>query len=195
VKIARLALLALLSVSAAYADVPTSTLSPAQQAAEAAERRRLAEVAKAYEAVEPDLRDPKAGTAAPVERPLPSFASQLIQMVFMLGAVVAFAYLVLGKLLPRFFGMSEAGRRAMLAAPSRGVVEVVDRLPLDPRRSLLVVRVGGDYFLVGLAGENMSLLSRLDDSELNLPAEKPLPPKLASRFQRLLERRPEKESG
>lgn len=189
-RLAGLALLALLSGAPAFADVPTST----QSAAEAAEQRRLAEVAKAYEAVEPDLRDPKAG-AAPVERPLPSFASQLIQMVFMLGAVVAFAYLVLGKLLPRFFGMSEAGRRAMLAAPTRGVVEVIDRLPLDPRRALLVVRVGGDYFLVGLAGENMSLLSRLDDSELNLPAEKPLEPKLATRFQRLLERRHEKESG
>ncbi|MFO0727433.1 MAG: flagellar biosynthetic protein FliO [Myxococcota bacterium] len=180
----------------AFAAPPPAAPTSTTAAAEEAERRRLDAVVKAYEQVEPEASPGHPADAAPSERPLPSFGSQLFQMVLMLGAVVAFAYLVLGKLLPRFFGMSDTGRRAMLAAPSRGVVEVVDRLPLDPRRSLIVVRVGGECFLVGLAGENMTMLSRLDDSEIELPGPAtPASNKLANRFQRLLERRQEKEQG
>jgi flagellar protein FliO/FliZ len=189
---AALCLLAVLGASPAWGAPGTTTATAAMDPSEAAEQRRLEAVAKAYEQAEPE---PNAqGGAVRAERPLPSFGAQILQMVLMLGAVVAFAYLVLGKLLPRVMGMSATGRRAMMAAPSRGVVEVIDRLPLDPRRSLMVVRVGEECFLVGLSGEGMTLLSRLDDSKMELPAERgEAPATLSARFQRLLEGQREKE--
>lgn len=153
--------------------------------AEAREAERLAKLRAEYEALGPDASEPGVPK---------SYVGQLLQTVFMLVAVCALAYLVLGKLVPRLLGMTAAGRRALVAAPSRGVLHVVDRLPLDPRRALLVVRVGDEHFLVGLAEQSMTMLARLDDSRFEATPTSPTPSVLGS-FGRLLERRMDKEGG
>ncbi len=181
--------------SAAAPEVPapatTATGGPsvdearALAEAEAREAARLAQLRAEYEALGPDANEhgvPK------------SYVGQLIQTVFMLVAVCALAYLVLGKLVPRLLGMTAAGRRALVATPSQGVLHVVDRLPLDPRRSLMVVRVGDEHFLVGLAEQSMTMLARLDDTRFDVTPPTPTPSVLGS-FGRLLERRMDKEGG
>ena len=77
-----------------------------------------------------------------------------------------FAYLVLGKGLPRLMRMTPSGRRAMFGVESRGVVEVIDRLPLEPRRVVYVLKVGQSHFLVASAEQGMSLISRLSDEDV-----------------------------
>lgn len=171
--------------SSSTTGTPSVDEARALAEAEAREAARLAQLRAEYEALGPDANEhgvPK------------SYVGQLIQTVFMLVAVCALAYLVLGKLVPRLLGMTAAGRRALVATPSQGVLHVVDRLPLDPRRSLMVVRVGDEHFLVGLAEQSMTMLARLDDTRFDVTPPTPTPSVLGS-FGRLLERRMDKEGG
>lgn len=139
-----------------------------------------------------DREDP---SVTPPDLEATSYIAQLFRMLLVLGAICVLAYLVLGKLLPRLLRMSTAGRRGMIAAAPRGLVEVVDRLPLDPRRSLLIVRAGRGYFLVALSDQGMTLLSRLDDPSLD--QVEPHPSEEGSflgRFGGMLKQRMDKET-
>jgi flagellar biogenesis protein FliO len=125
------------------------------------------------------------------------FAGRLLQSFFALGAVVILIYIILGKGLPRLLQLSPTARRGMIAMPSRGLVEVIDRLPLDPRRSVYVIKVGSAYFLVGVADQGMTMLSKLDDADLERVAEiapnaKPVLERFSSLF---AARQREKETG
>ncbi len=53
------------------------------------------------------------------------------------------------------------GRRA-----PAGAMRVLERLPLEPRRSLVLVQVGGRVFLVGVGDGPMALLAEVDRPEL-----------------------------
>lgn len=171
--------------------VTSTSDDAAQRAQEAAERRRLERMRAEYEAAVPDRAAPEGRDQAPI-----SFYAQMVQMVLMLVAICALAYLLLGKLLPRLLGMTTAGRRAMITTPTQGVLQVVDRLPLDPRRAFMVVRVGEEHFLVGVADQSMSLIARLDDSTFTAEPAAPVGgTKLLGPFARLLERRMDKEGG
>ena len=85
----------------------------------------------------------------------PSFGRAFLEMVLVLGGVCLLAYLVLGKLLPRVL-------RVPAPSASGRLLSVVDRLAIDPRRSILVIRMGEHHFLVGNAENGMSMLARLD---------------------------------
>jgi flagellar protein FliO/FliZ len=67
----------------------------------------------------------------------------LLRALLALAAVCLLAYVVLKFL----------GKRVYGAAAGGGLMRVVARLPLEPRRSLYLVEVAGRYLLVGL-GEN-----------------------------------------
>ncbi len=146
--------------------VPTSTAA----AAEAAERARL-------EAVAAELDRVASGEPAPpsldTAGPSTGFVGKLIQTAITLIAVCALAYLVLGKLMPALLSMSPTARRAMRAQPSRGEIQVIDRLPLDPKKTLYVVQAGTARLLIGATDQQLSLLGRLDDagSEPERPEE------------------------
>lgn len=43
------------------------------------------------------------------------------------------------------------------------LIETVARHSLGPKRQIVVVRVGGEYLLVGCSGDNMTLLTRVDE--------------------------------
>lgn len=83
----------------------------------------------------------------------------LLQMVLVLGVVCALAYLLLGKVLPKIMRVQTP------TAPHR-MLEIVDRLPLDPRRSIMVIKLGGRFFLVGATEQGINLLSRLETEEV-----------------------------
>lgn len=97
--------------------------------------------------------------SALLEDSTPALGRTFLEMLLVLGGVCLLAYLLLGKLMPRLL------RVPMPLAPRR-LLAIVDRLPLDPRRSLLVVKLGEQHFLIGVSEQGMSLLSRLDAGEV-----------------------------
>ena len=116
---------------------------------------------------------------------LPSLGYMFFKMLLVLGAVCLLAYLSLGKLLPKLL-------RIQPPTANRKILQVVDRLPIDQRRSIMIVRTGEEaYFLVGVTDQGINLLSRLDSDELDpaLAVEDQEPPKLGKLAQSLLGRK------
>jgi flagellar biogenesis protein FliO len=79
-------------------------------------------------------------------------AMEYIEMLLVLGGVLAFAYLTLRFGLPRFFG---------LRAPAGGPIQMVSRYPLEPKKSLYLVRVGSEVFLLATAEGQVEYLTAI----------------------------------
>lgn len=86
-----------------------------------------------------------------------SYGDLLVTSLVVLGGVCIAAFVVV-RLVGRFLA---TGR-------SRGahLLDVVARLPLEPRRSLYVVEVAGKTLLVGTSEMGLSVLSELDGGEV-----------------------------
>lgn len=99
-----------------------------------------------------DPRMPGNGAAAGA-----SYGDLLVTSLLVLGAVCIAAYLAV-----RLFG------RVLATGRARGshLLDVVARVPLEPRRSLYVVEVAGKTLLVGTSEMGLSVLSELDGSEV-----------------------------
>ena len=76
---------------------------------------------------------------------------------------------VVGALLYGCFLLSKylAGR-VNTAGNSRNM-RVVERVALTPDKGLVVMEIGGKYYLVGFATNNIEILKELDAAELDLP--------------------------
>lgn len=142
-----------------------------------AEVRRLQKLKAELEAAsgEGELEGGIRRTPAP---DAPSLAIQLVKMIFTLGAVCLLAYLLLGKLLPKLL-------RIEPPVAQRRIMQVIDRLPIDQRRSIIVMRIGDQYFLVGASEGGIHLISKLDSDEIDhtlatQQVEKPTLGRLAS---------------
>jgi flagellar biogenesis protein FliO len=86
-----------------------------------------------------------------------SYGDLLITSLLVLGAVCIAAFIAV-----RVFGrVLSTGR-----AKGRHLLDVVARMPLEPRRSLYVVEVAGKTLLVGTSEMGLSVLSELDGSEV-----------------------------
>jgi flagellar biogenesis protein FliO len=108
-----------------------------------------------------------------------------------LGAIVALIYLALN-----------VGLRRLMAARGlpfarSGLVKVVERVMLDPKRALFVVHAAGDYLLLGGGDEGLSLIARLDSGEVErlLRQPNPSPARSSAFLQKLLSRRGEVPPG
>ncbi|MCB9601338.1 MAG: flagellar biosynthetic protein FliO [Sandaracinus sp.] len=99
--------------------------------------------------------------------PLPTgYGAALLQTLVSLLAVCLLAWLLLRWGARRGFATGARGRR----------VKVIERVALDPRRTLYVVEVGGKVLLLGAGdGASPTLLSELDPKDF--PAE-PTAPKV-----------------
>jgi flagellar biogenesis protein FliO len=84
-----------------------------------------------------------------------SYGDLLITSLVVLAAVSVAAFVAV-----RVFG------RLLASGRSRGahLMDVVARVPLEPRRSLYVVEVAGKTLLVGTSEMGLSVLSELDGS-------------------------------
>jgi flagellar protein FliO/FliZ len=91
-----------------------------------------------------------------------SYGDLLVTSLLVLGAVCIAAFIVV-----RLFGRLLATGRAR----SAHLLDVVARLPLEPRRSLYVVEVAGKTLLVGTSEMGLSVLSELDGSEVRARVE------------------------
>jgi flagellar protein FliO/FliZ len=175
-------------------SMPALAQSPAQDealtATEAAELKRLEDIEAQYNRV---LGDENADPENPGRRSdSPTDTSDIgwgaIRAVFALGAIVLLAYLLLGKGLPKILKIEQP-------VAQRRIMQVIDRLPIDQRRSIMIIRIQDEYFLIGAAENNIQLLSKLDAdgvgdaleiAQSRMAAEKPSLGKLAS----LLSRKP-----
>ena len=86
-----------------------------------------------------------------------SYGDLLVTSLLVLGAVCIVAFIAV-----RVFG------RLITTGRTRGahLMDVVARVPLEPRRSLYVVEVAGKTLLVGTSEMGLSVLSELDAAEV-----------------------------
>jgi flagellar protein FliO/FliZ len=85
-----------------------------------------------------------------------SYGDLLVTSLVVLGGVCVAAFVVV-----RMVGRLLTGRRQ-----GAQLLDVVARLPLEPRRSLYVVEVAGKTLLVGTSEMGLSVLSELDGAQV-----------------------------
>jgi flagellar biogenesis protein FliO len=88
---------------------------------------------------------------------VPSYTGYLIETLATLLAVCALAFLVLW------------GARRMGVGRSSGPIELRGHLPLDGRRSIYLVKVGAQLFIVGVGEGGFTKLGELPASALPAP--------------------------
>ncbi|XXF76029.1 flagellar biosynthetic protein FliO [Myxococcaceae bacterium GXIMD 01537] len=132
------------------------------------------------------VQEPGSSLSSGLEEEPESLGWTLIRTLFVLGAVVASIYLTLNVGLRRLMGLPG------VATGRPSLVSVVERVPLDQRRTLFVVKAADEYLLVGGGEEGLQLLSKLDTASVErLRAERPPAPvvSLTPFLQKLLSRR------
>jgi flagellar biogenesis protein FliO len=194
----RPALLACACVLLASSARAQATVSPAQPAPAAVQAPAAAVQAPAAQS--PDLTtkgaaDPfsSAGQTGPgMEEEPESLGWMLTRTLLLFGAVLASIYLTLNVGLRKLMGLQG------VATGRPAVVSVVERIPLDQRRTLFVLKAAGEYLLVGGGESGLQLLSKLDTEAVErIRAERPpanvIP--LSPFLQKLLARRNASPSG
>jgi flagellar biosynthetic protein FliO len=83
---------------------------------------------------------------------LPSYGEALKHMVIALLAIIA-ALLLVARFLPQFLG------RPRKAGAGGKMIDVVESYRLEPRKSIYLVRVAGQYFLLGSTGDRLDTLA------------------------------------
>jgi flagellar biogenesis protein FliO len=148
----------------ARAEAPASNAAPASAATPA----QAAPAAPA--APQPPSVDEFGAPSPPpgLEEEPESLGWMLTRTLLMFGAVVASIYLTLNVGLRKLMGLQgvPAGR------PS--VVSVLERVPLDQRRTLFVLKAADEYLLVGGGESGLQLLSKLDTAAVErIRSERP----------------------
>ncbi|HEX8441217.1 flagellar biosynthetic protein FliO [Archangium sp.] len=180
----------------ARAQAPAAEAAPSQQSPAPVAKDATADKA----APAPALTTPAPSADEHLEPSLPagmeeepeSLSWMLLRTLMLFGAVVACIYLTLNVGLRRLMGLQgvPVGRAS--------VVSVVERVPLDQRRTLFVLKAAGEYLLVGGGESGLQLLSKLDTEAVErIRSERPpanvIP--LSPFLQKLLARRDATPSG
>jgi flagellar protein FliO/FliZ len=106
----------------------------------------------------------------------------LLRTMAALAIVVALAWLLLNVGLRRLMGI-----KPVMGMP---VVSVIERVPLDQKRALFVVEAAGEVLLIGGGEGSLSLLAKLDRSEIDkLRKVQNAPVQLSPFLQKLLGRK------
>ena len=102
----------------------------------------------------------------------------LVQLVLVLAGILILAYFVLRFAIPKFFGLDNL--RA-------GPMTVVARFALEPRKTLYIVQIGKQFFLIGTSEANVQFLTSLDSGNLEtVLAQSSMHTPERSEFSRLL---------
>ncbi len=115
--------------------------------------------AAALEPVVPGLDKPGPGDPAFEGPDEMSLGWTLVRTLVVLGLVVGLAWLTLNVGLRRLMGLQGP-------APGRALVSVLERVPLDQKRSLFVVRAAGEVLLIGGGDSALALIAKLDAAEV-----------------------------
>jgi flagellar biosynthetic protein FliO len=115
----------------------------------------------------------------------PSLGWMLIRTLVVLALVVALIYLSLNWGLRKLMGVKG------MPGSGSGVVKVLERIPLDPKRALFVVQVSDEYLLLGGGEAQVNLLAKIDAEAMEkMRAERASrQPQLSPFLQKLLTRR------
>ena len=104
--------------------------------------------------------------------PLPPSHSgflEVFEVLFILAGVLLLAYVLLRLGLPRMFGMPGSGT---------GPIQIVARQALEPRKTLYLVHVGSQVFLLGTAENQVQYLTVIDEENasavLSMPTREPV---------------------
>jgi flagellar biogenesis protein FliO len=131
-----LAALPAFATPAALADHPTTQPAATQQIAAAPATQPRAVVTTT-------TRDPLTD--------LPSYGQMLRRTAYTLFFIIA-ALLIAAKVLPRWLGK-------MPLTPRGRMIEVVEFHRLEPRKGIYLIRVVGQYYLVGSTGDRLETLA------------------------------------
>ena len=82
----------------------------------------------------------------------------LVRTALVLGIVVSLIYLTLNIGLRKLLGIKPP--------TSRGLVTLLERVPLDQKRSLFLIRAGSEVLLLGGSDASLQLITKLDASEV-----------------------------
>ena len=104
----------------------------------------------------PTLDERSGSLSTEPEEQSESLTWMLTRTLLVFGGVVAFIYLTLNVGLRKLMGLQGVG----LGRPS--VVSVVERVTLDQRRTLFVLKAADEYLLVGGGENGLQMLSKLD---------------------------------
>lgn len=125
---------------------------------------------------------------APATSPEPfegqSMFGLLVKSCLMLGLVVAITWLSLNYGLRKLMGI----KGGPLGGRQANLVSVMQRIPLDQKRAMFVVKAADEYLLVG-GGEDLQLITRLDTAtveRLQREEQERPPPQLSPFLQKLL---------
>jgi flagellar biosynthetic protein FliO len=91
-----------------------------------------------------------------------SFLWMIIQTIFALVVVCGLIYLTFRVIMPK---LSEFGY-------ANNAIRIVERTPIDARKSLLVIEVGGRWMLIATSENNVNLISELTEKEATEIEEK-----------------------
>lgn len=86
------------------------------------------------------------------------YTYMFVQMIVILGLVCLLAFGFLRYILPRFAFARNLQKKQ--------VVTVVARCHLDYRHQVMVTRVGGRYFMLGLGDHSVTMLSELNRNDV-----------------------------
>ena len=115
-----------------------------------------------------------------------SQAGQFLEVMAALGLVLGLAYLVLKFGLARMTGFKPV---------AGGPLELVARFPLEPRKTLYIVKAGTELVLIGSSEAQLQLLAGLSqDNAASILAELPAPAERVS-FTRFLQAGLRKKDG
>jgi flagellar biogenesis protein FliO len=180
-----LCLIALAAVPAADAPPPPEPAAATAPAPAAAPEPSVPAAAPAAPAAAPSVLDePKLDPHPPIDDDA-GLGATLIRTLAVLGLVIMLAYISLNWGLRRLLGIKPPSLNG-------GLVSIVERVPLDQRRTLFVVKAANEYLLVGGAESALSLISKLDAAEVEKlrSAERAAPALTLSPFlQKLLSRK------
>lgn len=109
----------------------------------------------------------------------------LVRTLLVLGIVIAIVYLTLNVGLRRLMGVSGVSARRT------ALITVLERVPLDTKRALYVVRAPGACLLVGGTEASLSVLATLDPQAVAEAEQASPPPAVSPLLSKLLARRKE----
>lgn len=112
---------------------------------------------------------------APAESVGSGYGEMLVGSLLVLGVVCLVAWIVV-----------RVGTRGFWRPRGAGVLDVVARVPLEPRRSLYVVEVAGKTLLVGTSEMGLSVLSELDAERVRSDLARPSPRSFAEALRSVL---------
>lgn len=87
------------------------------------------------------------------------FGMLLLRTFFFLAVVCLLIYFLLRKVLPRIVQLPGIRNRA---------VKIIERLPLDQKKSLVVVEIQDKAFLLGCSENSINILMELDREKLEI---------------------------